>query len=242
MKNRKHSFSTYDISDREVLEKAAEIIENEIEIDIIRAERKAVEVPQDLDEKILAFARKADEEAAQADKKMRSAKILRTVVAVLICAVGITALGMTTSEAFRQRMISLIYNDESGSVQIETEEEKTIINSWSDFWYPSYVPENMEIEYFDEEEHLINYSSKTDDSFLIIEEFDLDTSISYDTDTTEGKIVEVGDTDGYYFEDNTYKNYGILINMSDRYVSITCSGDWSEEEVMKIAEKLVYIE
>lgn len=146
---------------------------------------------------------------------------------------------MEKSDAFKQNIMNFVYD--SGFVTIENNIEADLMHSWQEFWYPSYVPDDLVLKNAEEKYHLLGYMSDESNRELRIEEFSLETSFTLDTDTTKIHDLKFDGKDSVYYEDNKNEVYGVIIKNDDNYVAVECSGKWKQSEIMKIAKGLVYI-
>ena len=227
------------IIDDEILDIASDMIHTEIEMDIIEHEKRDVCIPQDLDNKILEMVKNTDQDIDNKKRKNRIKKITKVAAIFVICFVATGFVAMEKSDAFKQNIMNFIYD--KGLVTIENDIEADIMNSWKEFWYPSYVPEDLALKSVDEKHHLLSYLSDDSNRQLRVDEFSLDTTFTLDTANIKMHDFKLNEKDSIYYENNINGIYGVIIKENDRYVAVECSGDWQQNEVMKIANGLVYI-
>ena len=129
--------------------KNLEILAAEIgqEIDEKNAELEArdIEVPEDYHEEMLAFIRKLDQESARKEKKQMRQRWLRTAAIFMVCFVGLNAAALGTSEAYREKVFSLFYDNEQGGVTLNFDPGHELIEEWDDYWYPGWLPEGYQL-------------------------------------------------------------------------------------------------
>ena len=227
------------IIDEEILETAADMIHTEIEMDIMEHEKRDVCIPRGFNDEILELMREKDQDIKARKRKVKMKKITKIAAIFVICFVATGLVAIDRSDAFKQNLMSFIYD--KGLVTVENDIEANIMNTWKGFWYPSYVPEDLTLKSSDERHHLLLYLSEESDRELRIDEFSLETSFTLDSGTTKVHDSKFDGKDSFYYEDETKGIHGIIIQDNDRYVAVECSGQWSQSEVMKIADGLVYI-
>ena len=225
--------------DDEILQVASDMIHTEIEMDIIEHEKRDVCIPKDFDAKILELMKEKDQENLEKKRKVRIKNISKIAAIFVVCFVATGLIAIDKSDAFKQNVMNFIYD--KGLVTIENDIEANIMNSWKNFWYPSYVPDDLTLKSFDEKHHLLLYMSDESNRELRVDEFSLETSFTLDTDTIKAHDLKFDGKDSVYYENDINGVHGIIIQNDDRYVAVECSGEWTQSEVMKIANGLVYI-
>lgn len=225
--------------DEEILETVSDMIHTEIEMDIIDHDKINPCIPKDLDEKMQELMRSKDQEIANHKRRGTVKRITKIAAVVMICFVATGLIAIDKSDALKQNIMNFIYDE--GFVIVENDIEANIMNSWQEFWYPTYVPDDLKLKSSDEKHHLLSYLSDESTRELRVDEFSLETSFTMDTETTKVHDLKLNGKDGFYYEDEKHKNSGVIIKENDRYVAVECSGEWKQSEVMKIVNGLVYI-
>jgi pimeloyl-ACP methyl ester carboxylesterase len=124
---------------------ALEILAQKIgqEIDEKNAELEAcdIEVPKEYHNEMLAFIEKLDRESTRKEKKQASKRWLRAASIFMICFITLNGAALSTSEAYRQKVFSLFYDEEQGGVNLNFDPGHELLEEWEDYWYPAWIPE-----------------------------------------------------------------------------------------------------
>lgn len=223
------------------LELLAKLIEEDMEKEIAEIEAKAVEVPEALHNRMLAFVRELDRKDAQRRKNEFRIRTARFAAVFCVCLVTIGTITLDTSEALRERVFALFHNEEDGSVTLRNESEYDIIGNWDDYWYPMWIPEGYYLLGADKEAGVMLYVSDTEDAEIRIIESSLKHTQSHDEDTSDFKEIEVKGYKGYLFTDNENCSIDLVWFTDSRIMEIKVKNLKNEDIVMKIAQNMKYM-
>lgn len=148
------------------------------------------------------------------------------------------------AEAFHTRVFNLIFDDNSGSVSLNTESEYEMIGDWKEYHYPRYMPDGFTLVGAEkrEDNSVLLYENEEKTVAIRIIEETLEYSTSVDTDRTEVYETEIGIYNGYLFRGKDYDGVMLTWMQNDRRITISTTQDLTDEEVIRIGENLKYIQ
>ncbi|MGF6375166.1 hypothetical protein M2140_000200 [Clostridiales Family XIII bacterium PM5-7] len=229
------------ILDEKILEISADIINKEIEMEIQEHENRMIDVPEEIQEKFLNMAKCLDADRKM-EKKKQSRKSLGRIAAIfLICIVSVSAVTLSSSEAFRKKVFGIFSNEKAGSITLRNEDETALISQWEDYWYPTYLPEGFTLIGAEEESHFLLYTHSSSNIELRIFEEDSSTAISFDTDTFKRETIQVGIYEGYLFIDENIKSISAMWITEKKLIVINIDGSKDKALAMKIIDNMEYI-
>lgn len=229
------------MSEKKGLELLAEIIGEEIQKENEAMEAGTVEVPEDLHNEMLAFVRELDRKDAERRKKQLYARVMRIAAVFCVCFITMGTLALGTSDAFRERIFTLFQNKEEGSVTLRNESEYELIGNWTDYWYPTWMPEGYYLLGADKQAGVMLYVSDSENVEIRIIENDLNTSQTFDTDTTAAAAIEVQGYEGYLFVDEKNKSVDFVWMTESRQIHINQKNSADASIVRKVADNMKYI-
>lgn len=230
-----------DFLNDEILTLAADILDEEIQEEIREHEERDIEIPVELDQRLLAMARSLDADRRAKKRKAKIRRMERLVACVLICVVSAGAITMGTSEGFRKKVFDLVSNDQSGGVTLLNDDEKQLIGSWENYWYPTYVPGGFSLIAADEMEHFLLFENREKNALIRISEAEPDVAVSIDSDKTHKDKIEVGRYDGYLFK-NEYSEKYIAVWLTDNLMIRIEFDGIEKDEIMKVIENIKFVE
>ena len=242
-KRDKDEFLYDDILTEDLLREAAEAISRQYAAEMDAMENDPVEVPEELDRKILQMAREYDAKHRQEIWKKRGRTALRTAAVFAAFVLGIGAIGMSTSEAFRLRIFSMFENRNDGAVAFRDDAAYELLKGWSDYWYPEYLPEGyylLTAEENDDFDKIILFKS-TDDNEIRIYETNSGGMPEIDKDTNLYEEIYINSETAYLFSDIEQQKYHLLWQAEDCIFRITFSNFDEKEEIIRTADSLKYI-
>lgn len=195
------------------------------------------------DSKILALAREYDAKQTKKKSKQRRKSYVHIAAMVMICFVGLSAITLETSDAFRARIYQILSIEEEGAATLLSKDENDLIGEWKDYWYPTYIPEGFVLQAAEktEFEKVMLFSSEVGDECRI-REIPLETAITLDTDHTSIEEVKIGYHNGYLTVNEEYNRSSIYWSTEDRQICIEMTGKNDKDVLLKIAENLQYRE
>ncbi len=224
----------------ENLEILAAEIGREIEEKNAELEARDIEVPEDYHEEMLAFIRKLDQETARKEKKRARQQWLRTAAVFLLCVVGLNAVALETSEAYREKVFSLFYDNEQGGVTLNFDPGHELIEDWEDYWYPGWLPEGYQLYAAERTEHgkCLLFMSEDMKQELRIKAHSADSSTSFDTEWLEKEEMDIGIYDGYYFHSEEHNLSYAVLGIDESVIIVEHLGSLDKSVMKKIAENL----
>ena len=215
-------------------------IDKEIQEDIARLESIDVEIPQELHEKMLAFARELDKKRIAKEKKKRRQRMMQTAAVFAAVLIGGNFIALETSEAYRARFMSLFKDDIS--VTIRTEDEYDLIGDWEDYWYPATLPETFVLQGAEKngDESIMLFVDEVNDVELRVQEF-VGGEFSFDHEHMEIQEVQIGSNDGYLFYDESNGSYSAIWMTDRKVILLNLRGKYSTEEILTIAEDMIFV-
>ncbi|MBQ6900297.1 MAG: DUF4367 domain-containing protein [Firmicutes bacterium] len=216
-------------------------IDKEIQEDIARLESIDVEIPQELHEKMLAFARELDKKRIAKEKKKRRQRMMQTAAVFAAVLIGGNFIALETSEAYRARFMSLFKDDIS--VTIRTEDEYDLIGDWEDYWYPATLPETFVLQGAEKngDESIMLFVDEVNDVELRVREFPIDAEFSFDHEHFEILEVKIGTNDGYAFYDESSASCSAIWMTDKNVILLDLRGEYSIEKILKIAENMIFV-
>lgn len=242
-KRDKDEFLYEDMLTEDLLREAAEAILQQYAAEMDAMENDPVEVPEELDRKILQMAREYDAKHRQEIWKKRGRTALRTAAVFVAFVLGIGAIGMSTSEAFRMRIFSMFENRNDGAVAFRDDAAYELLKDWTDYWYPEYLPEGyylLTAEENDDFDKIILFKS-TDDNEIRIYETNSGGMPEIDKDTNLYEEIYINSETAYLFSDIEQQKYHLLWQTEDCIFRITFSNFDEKEEIIRTADSLKYI-
>jgi len=226
------------------LKNAAQMIEREIDQEILQAEQKNVEVPEEYHQEMLSFIRGLEREEATTIievKKKQTKKWLRVASIILAMFIGFNTVAITASAVYRQRVFSLFEIEGGKGVTLRSEETE-LLEGWSGYWYPTKIPRGFELVEVDREEGRDFFwikSEKNEDNiriFVMSTEYES----TYDIEFLVWEKMDVGVYDGYYMVDERYNmHYGVCL-MENVICEVSWSGECEKEDIEKLIESMEY--
>lgn len=242
-KRDKDEFLYDDILTEDLLREAAEAISRQYAAEMDAMENDPVEVPEELDRKILQMAREYDAKHRQEIWKKRGRTALRTAAVFAAFVLGIGAIGMSASEAFRMHIFSMFENRNDGAVAFRDDAAYELLKGWSDYWYPEYLPEGYYLLTAEEDELqkilLFKSAESTEELRVYIKNTQLLSMIDIDTNIYEKTYVN--SYDGYIYVDSSSNSADLIWQEDNRILEISISGSTEQDLIMRIAENMKYV-
>lgn len=201
-------------------------------------ESLVIDIPEDYHEAMLALIRKLDQEERRTKRKTARQHCLRTAAAFLVCFVVFNAAALGTSEAYREKVFSLFYDNEQGGVTLNFDTGHELVEEWEGYWYPSWLPEGYQLYAAERNDAMdcLLFMSEDMENVLRIVSYPPESTISFDTDTLKHEQMKINLYDGYYFYDE-FSCY-IVIGTDTNTVITEHEGAIDKEVMKKIAENL----
>lgn len=223
------------------LEILAAEIGQEVEAKNAELEAREIEVPEDYHEEMLAFIQKIEQETAQKQRKQIRNRWLRTAAAFLVCFVGLNAAALGTSEAYREKVFSLFYDEEQGGVTLNFDPGHELIEEWDDYWYPGWLPEGYQLyaaERTDEMDFLLFMSEDTKKE-LRMTTYPVNASVSIDTEFMVKETIVIGVYDGFYFSSTEQNVYTLIWQTENALFVVTHYGIIEQNILKEIAVNMI---
>lgn len=229
----------------EIMEKIAEILDEELTADLERYAKMEVEIPPEHDRKILEMARRCDRERRRAKRRTACRKAARVAAVFLVVMLALGGIGISSSEAFRMRVFNLFENKEDGGVVLRSKTDAEILKGWEDYWYPEYLPEGYYLLSAEDDSltKLLFFKSSEDNREIRLLEDQTDTSSAIDMDTNECEKINNGDYEIYVFHDKEHSTRLAIWSIETcRFHLYLPDTEGDDNTICKIADGLQYIE
>lgn len=225
--------------EEQLLDLAAKAIDQELDAAFSAASEDATEIPAKLHRDMLAMAREIDAARKEERRRNRWKRQLRTVAAVLLCTTVTVGMTMGVSEGFRKKVFEIFNYEQEGAVALRTDEEE-MIGTWSDYWYPTYLPDGYKLVGVDEQNHFMLFQNDERQKIRLYENEEESVS-SFDTDSLEKESIHIGPHEGSLFFSETGEN-SFAIWMTDTRTMVLQLGGLSDKlEIIHILEGIEYI-
>ena len=226
-----------------------EALSEDFDEKLLKYEERASQMTEMPDEILLHQLRKEDQKRERKTKHKNNLNHLSRVAAVVLAiAVASGSLMLTTTEAERATLFSMLGFEQAKTDVFRNETEKEKLADWSKFWYPTYVPAGMELtkasqyDYNNGKDMRLAYSGEND-AELYLEQWPTSTfNWDYVSDTALVYDIEIGDIEGKAYIDTEAKNFIAKWEGEELEMYIHLSGDFDRNELEKIVRNLKYIE
>ena len=228
----------------EIMEKIAEILDEELTADLERYAKMEVEIPPEHDRKILEMARRCDRERRRAKRRTACRKAARVAAVFLVVMLALGGIGISSSEAFRMRVFNLFENKEDGAVVLRSKTDAEILKGWEDYWYPEYLPEGYYLLSAEDDSltKLLIFKSSDNSREIRLLEDQKGGSLAVDMDTNECEKINNGDYEIYVFCDEKNSTRVAIFGMGEQRIRMYLSDEEDSETICKIAANLQYVE
>ncbi|MCI8631099.1 MAG: DUF4367 domain-containing protein, partial [Firmicutes bacterium] len=197
-----------DILNNEILpesfiEKIADIIDDELNIEIAECEKADADIPKEHDKILLEMAREYDAKMRRTVHRRKGKRALRIAAVIAVVIMGLGSIGISASEAFRMRVFSLFENKEDGAVVFRNDTEYELLSGWSDYWYPEYLPDGYYLLTAEESNNMgkfMLFKSVNNDEIRMYESTS-DNAFSVDSDTNVYEKIYINSEEAYIFQD-----------------------------------------
>lgn len=239
------------ISSDDILKEAAKLIEEEFKTEMKGYEEAAARLTEEqapVDEQFLEFARQYDKEHAQKKKKISARRFGRIAAVFLVATIAIGGITMGVSEAFRLKVVELIFDGEESGMFLKPEqpkENKLLENFSGGYWYPEYLPEGCELTFAEETDTRKMMAFEPEDKSYYITLFEYSAgglSMTFDTDFLVREEVIIGESKGYLFTDEEYSNCVVVWQAGDKVLEMITYDFSDREGILKIAKNIRYKE
>ena len=226
-----------------------EALAEDFDAELHEYEERASHLTETPDEILLHRMRQEDQKRQRKKKHKNNLNHLSRVAAVVLAiAVASGSLMLTTTEAERATLFSMLGFEQAKTDVFRNETEKEKLAEWSGFWYPTYVPAGMELakasqyDYNNGKDMRLAYSGEND-AELYLEQWPTSTfNWDYVSDTVLVYDIKIGDIEGKAYIDEDAKNFIAKWEGEELEMYIHLSGDFDRNELEKIVRNLKYIE
>ena len=242
-KRQQDDIYTGDILSDDIMRKIAAIIDEEFTAEIARYESMDVEIPYEHDMAMLEMARQCDHDIRIRKRHALYRKAMRVASVFLVFMVIMGGIGMSASEAFRMRIFGLFENSEDGAVVFRTNTDAEILEGWTDYWYPTYLPEGYYLLAAEQNgpDSRMLFDSANEES-LRLYQVNEDASTAVDIDTNMYEELYVGEYAVYVFHDEI-ENTSYAIWLTDNSVIQMHSSTLQDSDtILSIVEGMKYVE
>ena len=226
-----------------------EALAEDFDVELQKYEERASHLTEIPDEILLHRMQQEDQKRQRKTKHKNNLHHLSRVAAVVLAIVVASGSFMlTTTEAERATLFSMLGFEQAKTDVFRNEVEKEKLADWSEFWYPTYVPAGMELtkasqyDYNNGKDMRLAYSGENDGE-LYLEQWPTSTfNWDYVSDTALVYDIKIGDIEGKAYIDAAAKNFIAKWEGEELEMYIHLSGDFDRNELEKIVKNLRYIE
>ena len=227
------------IDDEKMFTIAAEAIDAQLEEEFRQAASDEVTIPEKLHGEMLDMFRAADVMQKANKKNARRKKYLQTVAAILLCTTITVGMTIGISEGLRKRVFQVFSYKQEGAVELRTDEEE-LLEGWSDYWYPAYLPEGYRLVATEDADHFMLFQNEEREKIRFYEN-DEESISSFDTDSLEQEPIRVGLYEGSLFYNNADETIFAIWMTDNRALVLTFDGLNDKTEIAQILEGMKYI-
>ena len=204
----------------------------------------------DMPDEILLHRMQQEDQRRQRKTKHKNNlhHLSRVAAVVLAVTVASGSFMLTTTEAERATLFSMLGFEQAKTDVFRNEVEREKLTEWSGFWYPTYVPEGMELTMADQYDYnngkdmRLQYNGNND-AELYLEQWPTSTfNWDYVSVTALVYDIEIGDIEGKAYIDAEAKKFIAKWEGEELEMYIHLSGDFDRNELEKIVRNLKYIE
>ncbi|WP_113676027.1 DUF4367 domain-containing protein [Vallitalea guaymasensis] len=194
-----------------------------------------VEFPKNIDEWFVKFHRKyrRKERVKKLNRRFKKAGCKVAVLLLLVISMG-TVLSCTV-EAFRIKILNFFIEDnkEYTSVQVK-EDEESIPDSWSNYYYPEYLPQDFRLDKSEimNDKKILRFIDG--DKFILITQSPNGTNYQMDTEDAEADKIVINDYEGLLIE----KQENTTIIWHNEECSFNIISNIISDELMKVVKSL----
>lgn len=201
-------------------------------------------IPKELDEKMLAYVRQVDRDNEVKRKKARRKKITQVCAASLAVVLLSGTITVASVDALRVKYFGFLTNENEDSIEFKPNDKSPLLEGWSDFWYPEYVPEGFELTYVSDDgvEKLLFFETSDKKQSIAVSVLPADAHLGYDIEHGDMEQIKIDGDQGYILKDNENKNINFIAMKAENTIMIDASGYLDDEEIIKMAESLVFNE
>lgn len=197
-----------------------------------------------IDENILKMFIEYDNQKNKNKKKRYISILSKVAILILICSVSISFVLPEEVAAFRPKFFNILFNEDSGALQLRGQTEIDYIGEWYDYYYPQHMPTGYELLAAKKmgDRKVMLYAVQDSEHQLKIEQLPTNSTMSIDSDHIINEKIKIGHYEGIYSISEEY-DYVMVTFLTEN--SIICiNGDLSidKDEYIKIAENFKYIE
>lgn len=228
----------------EIMEKIAEILDEELTADLERYAKMEVEIPLEHDRKILEMARRCDRERRRAKRRTACRKAARVAAVFLVVMLALGGIGISSSEAFRMRVFNLFENKEDGAVVLRSKTDAEILKGWEDYWYPEYLPEGYYLLSAEDDSltKVLLFKSPDGEEEIKLREDRTGVSAAVDMDTNKYEKLNSGDYEIYIFRDTGNSTVLAIWAVGEYKMQLYLPDSEDVDTICKIADNLQYVE
>ncbi len=206
------------------------------ELDKKKDDINQIEIPSSMNDRFNEFSKKYNRKNNMKKITKHTQKIgkRRAVYIVIILCIGTV---ITCSvEALRIKILNFFIETYKEYTSVEvTEEEKNIIpSSWSNYYYPEYLPKNFELDYVEVLNDIKIIYFVYDDRFISMRQSPNGTNYQIDTEEAKTKKITINGKKGILVEKGERTT---IIWHNDEY-SFNFSSNIKSQELIKVVESL----
>ena len=223
------------------LEFLADKIDQDLRKEIEEIEKREVDIPEEYYEQMRPFIHKLNQELEQNKKKQIRQQWLRMVAVFAVAFVSLNVAALGTSEAYREKVFSLIYNEAQNGITFYYDAESKLLESGKPYWFPNWLPGNFKLCAASqiEDQTLLLFLSDDGQEEIRIITHPADGLLSFDTESLKHEKVQILLSEGYYFQDEENKFSYLLYPIESEIIVIEYNGSSGDSSTLiKIAENI----
>lgn len=232
---------------RYLAERLSEITDEELEEFVQEAEQ--TEMPKDIEEQMLAYARGLDCKRQRKERRKALRKYASRVAAVILCVViigGVAWVSTDSVSAWKLRFTSLFTQEEQDHISLRPFDHEELAD-WHGYYLFDEVPEGYELTYAEDygDEKMVAFSKG--ENLLLLQQLPSSVTIDVDNEGTMHEFVKVNGKEAHLFTEKEGKDVlsrTLCWMQGDYTLWIESRGDelLGQEVLIALAESLNYVE
>lgn len=203
---------------------------------------EGIEMPDELDKRMLEFCRRMDNKKEQIQRKKKIYAITRRCAVFLLCFGIIGGISISSVDAWKIRFTNWFFDEEKEYVEIAPTDISQL-SDWHNYYFFSEIPEGYKLEYIEDWGTVKELFFINKESLLTLSQYDASSKVFLDIDKSEYKAITIKGKDALYHEDNQSCSKTILLLEGEWTIEINSEGDedLTYEKMKELAERLIFI-
>lgn len=202
-----------------------------------------IEVPQELHDKMLAFARELDRKDAQERRRKLAYTVMKRCAVFLLCFGIVGGAAVSQSDALKARFTNLFLQEEEDHVIISPT-DLSQLEEWDGYYFLENVPEGYELAYAEEDVLGRKIGFSNGKGLLILSQHSANAVLYADNETATYEKVTVRGHEGYYFEDKENETKYLYWIEGSEPLDLYIQNDTliNREKLLAIAEDIIFVQ